>query len=132
MLKNVILVLLLIVLGIIVALYLFALIGFFGKMDTQNDRLEVYRNLRVLIILAVANIPVYFLTARLMFRSWKRFWGVAKYHFIYVFRILEIGYGNFLKEYFSLPDLVLLYFHSFLCGILFVVQWLVLRIIFLD
>ena len=132
MLKNVILVLLLTVLSIIVALCLFASTGFFGRMDTQTDRLEVYRNFKILIILAVANIPVYLLSARLMFRSWKRFWGVAKYHFIYFFRILEIGYGNFLKEYFSLPDLVLYYFHSFSCGILIFVQWLVLRIIFLD
>ena len=92
----------------------------------------------VKIVLLIVNIPIYFLLARLIFGFLKRFWRLEKYNYMPNFYILLSRRGrnmmrrDYQEGYFSWKEVTLHILHCCLFVAVYSVQYLLVKIIFLN
>jgi hypothetical protein len=87
-------------------------------------------NLVLLLVLFILNIPIFILIGRLVIGSWERYWQVVKWHFI-PFHFLLRRWFDFLGSV-HIEDIWRVAFVDLMCAGLLVVEYLIIKLIFVT
>lgn len=95
-------------------------------------------NTTIKIILLTLNIPIYFVLGKLIFGSLKNFWRLEKYDYIPIYYLLLSRRGrnmarrDYSSGHFSLKRILLHMLHIWLFIALYLVQYMLIKVIFLN
>lgn len=95
-------------------------------------------NVTVKIILLIVNIPIYFLLGTLIFSTFKNFWRLEKYGYIPIYYLLlsrrarNMARRDYSSGYFSLKRILLHMLHIWLFIALYLVQYMLIKVVFLN
>jgi hypothetical protein len=103
----------------------------FSGTNTFQDQFASFfsTNMRLKIILLICNIPIFIIIIRLMIGSWQKYWRMIKWHFV-PFRTFNKRYWDFTGTIF-IDDVVLVVGTNILCLFAYILEYLLIKAIFI-